>query len=260
MSLARMKLHQLAEHGELFERYGARIRVLGNRQLLKQDLLDAIDRAEEMTRDNGDAILNICCAYTAREEMTFAIRAAVEQYSEPLPVSVKRDQPFSASHITNRIRSRELSTASARFRAHSPSSGTASDADDFTVSSSSTLQPASPPDPISPGHDEEKGRASSEYSDPETIDITTLNSHMFTAGMPPLDLLIRTSGVERLSDFMLWQCHEATDVVFLKCMWPEMDIWHLLPVIWEWQWQRREGLKESERRKRARRNRLALAQ
>lgn len=63
---------------------------------------------------------------------------------------------------------------------------------------------------------------------------------MFTAGAPPLDLLVRTSGVERLSDFMLWQCHEDTSIVFLECLWPEFDLWQFLPVLVEWQWQKKK--------------------
>lgn len=65
----------------------------------------------------------------------------------------------------------------------------------------------------------------------------TLESHLFTANNPPLDLLIRTSGVKRLSDFMLWQCHEETEIVFLDCLWPEFDLWQFLPVLVEWQWK-----------------------
>ena len=75
--------------------------------------------------------------------------------------------------------------------------------------------------------------------DVEAITPATLEDHMFTRDTPPLELLIRTSGVERLSDFMLWQCHEHTTIRFLKCLWPEFDLWHFLPVIWEWQWQQR---------------------
>jgi ditrans,polycis-polyprenyl diphosphate synthase len=81
------------------------------------------------------------------------------------------------------------------------------------------------------------------FPDPETITEDTITAHTFTgADAPPLDLLIRTSGVERLSDFMLWQCHQETEIVFLKCMWPEFDLWHFMPVLLEWQWQRRKGL------------------
>ena len=79
------------------------------------------------------------------------------------------------------------------------------------------------------------------YTDPEKVNAATLDSNMYTAGMPPLDLLIRTSGVERLSDFMLWQCHENTSVVFVKCLWPQFDMWQFLPILVEWQWWRRKS-------------------
>src|ERR1019366_3935697 len=36
----------------------------------------------------------------------------------------------------------------------------------------------------------------------------------------PVDLLIRTGGEQRLSDFLLWECAYA-ELVFTKCMWPE---------------------------------------
>jgi ditrans,polycis-polyprenyl diphosphate synthase len=88
------------------------------------------------------------------------------------------------------------------------------------------------------------------YPDPENITIDTLTNNMLTAGMPPLDLLIRTSGVQRLSDFMLWQCHEDTSVVFLDCLWPEFDLWNFLPVLLEFQWQRKK-LQEQERSSRS---------
>lgn len=70
--------------------------------------------------------------------------------------------------------------------------------------------------------------------DIESITEKTLTDHMFTADFPPLDLLIRTSGVERLSDFMLWQCHINTEVVFLDCLWPDFTIWKLVPVLVDW--------------------------
>jgi ditrans,polycis-polyprenyl diphosphate synthase len=73
---------------------------------------------------------------------------------------------------------------------------------------------------------------------------------MYTAGCPPLDLFIRTSGVIRLSDFMLWQCHQNTPIVFLKCFWPEFDLWHFIPVLLEWQWgQKRKERDEKPRRR-----------
>jgi hypothetical protein len=92
------------------------------------------------------------------------------------------------------------------------------------------LNPESPPT---------DSRENAVYPDPETITSETIGGHIFTANDPPLDLLIRTSGVKRLSDFMLWQCHEDTEIVFLDCLWPEFDLWNFLPVLFEWQWRQK---------------------
>jgi ditrans,polycis-polyprenyl diphosphate synthase len=95
------------------------------------------------------------------------------------------------------------------------------------------------------------GQPGAVYPDPESITPETLDERMFTVGNPPLDLLIRTSGVERLSDFMLWQCHQDTEIAFLDCLWPEFDLWHFLPVVIEWQWrQKKREEKEKGRDKR----------
>jgi ditrans,polycis-polyprenyl diphosphate synthase len=52
MSMAKVKLEQLAEHGALLDRYGASVRVLGQRNLLKKDVLAAVDKAVAMTAHN----------------------------------------------------------------------------------------------------------------------------------------------------------------------------------------------------------------
>ncbi|RDW65011.1 putative undecaprenyl pyrophosphate synthetase [Coleophoma cylindrospora] len=231
MEMAKVKLQQLSQHGELLDRYGASVRVLGSRAMLKPDVLAAIDKAVEMTQNNGDAVLNICFPYTSRDEITTAIKKTVEDYSTPLHSQAR---PFSQTRITQKIRSRNLATsplASSPLRASSPAPSSISDLDD-SVSSSTTLHPDSPPT-------DSRSHNNAIYQDPETITSETLDQHMFTAGDPPLDLLVRTSGVNRLSDFMLWQCHENTKMVFLDCLWPDFDLWQFLPVLVEWQWQQK---------------------
>jgi ditrans,polycis-polyprenyl diphosphate synthase len=54
MEMAKVKLFQLAQHGELLDRYGASVRILGQRNLVKPDVLEAIDRAVELTKNNGE--------------------------------------------------------------------------------------------------------------------------------------------------------------------------------------------------------------
>ncbi|KAL4949348.1 putative undecaprenyl diphosphate synthase-domain-containing protein [Aspergillus filifer] len=253
MEMARVKLSQMAQHGEILDRYGARVRVLGRLDLLRPDVLAAVDRAVDMTKNNGERVLNICFPYTSRDEITGAIRETVEEYSTPLrstrsapPLS---RTPFSEDHIAQNIRSR---TANGKSEDSGPESDAVSESStlgeddaqkpnqqhkvfqsESALSSAATLHL---PEQLSKGRTTEStGSEPPVFRSPETITRQTLTEHMFTRDNPPLDLLIRTSGVERLSDFMLWQCHEETEIAFLDILWPEFDLWQFLPVLLKWQ-------------------------
>jgi len=54
----------------------------------------------------------------------------------------------------------------------------------------------------------------------EAIDEACFARHLFTADLPDPDLLIRTSGEQRISNFLLWQCAYA-ELVFTKTLWPD---------------------------------------
>ena len=56
--------------------------------------------------------------------------------------------------------------------------------------------------------------------DPAALDEATFSRLLFTAGMPDPDLVIRTSGEHRLSNFLLWQSAYA-ELVFLDVLWPD---------------------------------------
>jgi undecaprenyl diphosphate synthase len=56
--------------------------------------------------------------------------------------------------------------------------------------------------------------------DPEDIDEADLARHLYTAGLPELDLLIRTSGELRLSNYLLWQAAYA-ELYFTDLYWPD---------------------------------------
>ncbi len=56
--------------------------------------------------------------------------------------------------------------------------------------------------------------------DPATIDAAAIEAALDTGGLPPVDLLIRTSGEQRLSNFMLWQAAYA-ELLFVDTLWPD---------------------------------------
>jgi undecaprenyl diphosphate synthase len=55
---------------------------------------------------------------------------------------------------------------------------------------------------------------------PGAVDEALIVSHLFTVDLPDPDLLIRTSGEQRISNFLLWQCAYA-ELVFTKTLWPD---------------------------------------
>ncbi len=134
---------------------GVRIKVIGERDQLPPDIIDLIEQAEEVTKDNEALTLIIALSYGGRQEIAAAAKS--------LAKAVERGD-LKADAI-----------------------------------------------------DEEK-----------------LESCLFTAGIPDPDLVIRTSGEKRISNFLLWQSAYA-EYVFLDVYWPDFTAGHLKEAIAEFQ-------------------------
>jgi len=72
----------------------------------------------------------------------------------------------------------------------------------------------------------------------ESISEEDIHRHLYTADMPDPDLLIRTSGEMRLSNFLLWQI-AYTEILVTKRLWPDFTGIHLLEAIAEYQQRER---------------------
>ncbi|SNX82766.1 related to RER2 - cis-prenyltransferase [Melanopsichium pennsylvanicum] len=182
MEIAKTRLIELAGHGELIARYSVRIRVVGRKELLPEDVREAVERVESMTKDNSKAILNICMPYSSRDEIAGAARACLDR------------------------KLRDIEKAAVAEKAQRIAEGDTQASLDHILKS---------------------------------IDYNTspedLSEHMQLAHSPPLDILVRTSGVSRLSDFMLWQCTENTHMHFVDKFWPQFGLQDIVPIILDWQ-------------------------
>ncbi|EGV42722.2 isoprenyl transferase [Bizionia argentinensis JUB59] len=79
----------------------------------------------------------------------------------------------------------------------------------------------------------------------ENIDESVINEHLYTQNLPDVDLLIRTSGEQRISNFLLWQIAYA-EFYFTKVLWPDFTKDHLYEAIIEYQKRERRFGKTSE--------------
>jgi undecaprenyl diphosphate synthase len=65
-------------------------------------------------------------------------------------------------------------------------------------------------------------RAAAGEIEADAIDAQAIERELDTAELPPLDLMIRTSGEQRLSNFLLWQAAYA-ELLFVDTLWPDFD-------------------------------------
>ncbi len=79
----------------------------------------------------------------------------------------------------------------------------------------------------------------------EKIDEKIINNHLYTFNLPDVDLMIRTSGEHRISNFMLWQLAYA-EFYFTEVLWPDFRKEHFLEAINDYQNRERRFGKTSE--------------
>lgn len=120
---------------------GVRVRVVGDREALPEDIVKGILQAEDLTKNNQAITLTLALSYGGRQEIAAAARAVAADVA--------------AGRLT-----------------------------------------------------------------PDQIDMNCFAQHLFTADMPDPDLVIRTSGEKRISNFLLWQSAYA-EYVFMDILWPD---------------------------------------
>ncbi len=81
--------------------------------------------------------------------------------------------------------------------------------------------------------------------DIEKIDEKIINSHLYTFNLPDVDLMIRTSGEQRISNFLLWQMAYA-ELYFTEILWPDFRRSDFLNAIIDYQNRERRFGKTSE--------------
>lgn len=81
--------------------------------------------------------------------------------------------------------------------------------------------------------------------DTKEIDEKIINNHLYTFNLPDVDLMIRTSGEQRISNFLLWQMAYA-ELYFTEVLWPDFRKEHFFDAVVDYQNRERRFGKTSE--------------
>ncbi|XP_077231971.1 dehydrodolichyl diphosphate synthase CPT3-like [Tasmannia lanceolata] len=166
MELMQEKIEGLLKEESIVNKYGIKVKFIGNLNLLDEPVRIAAEKAMSATAGNTRAVLSICVAYTCTDEIVHAVQ---ESYNEKRADVLGTD----LNGVDNGL-------------------------------------------------------------EECVVTLADLERHMYTAGCPDPDILVRTSGETRLSNFLLWQttfCYLlAPDV-----LWPDISLRHLVWAILEYQ-------------------------
>lgn len=215
MNIARDKLGELVAKGGVANKYGVKINVMGRVNLLPLDLQELANEITEITKNNTRAVLNLCMPYTARDDITHAIQETVKD----LQGKIRNNPECNISKIHDLKQDLHEN-------------------ENKNDNETSTLQSKAAND------DTSNKPNSSNSSILESINISeeTITSNMYENTLP-LDLLIRTSGTYRLSDFMLWEITMSTYIDFVADLWPEYSPFCFMKSITKWLLWKHDWLK-----------------
>lgn len=245
MALATAKFSDMVSNISTLHAVGARVAVIGDLGRLPVDVQTAAVEAMESTAGNTRLLLNICFSYGSHMEIAHSLTRTL--FSSPTLYTSKNDTNVSSSTgaDSNSDSGCDSSSSSCAKADYESESKSCPDSDSQlrsrSLQSQSLTQPQMQMQPQSQSESQSQSKSphtesSSRTESPASVvaAMRYLESSLYTAGLPEPDLLIRTSGETRLSDFLLWQSG-GTHLAFTDTLWPEFSYWDWAKILMDYQ-------------------------
>ncbi|KAL2335681.1 hypothetical protein Fmac_016894 [Flemingia macrophylla] len=232
MELMREKIEELLQQESLINEYGVRLHFIGDLKLLTEPVRVVVEKAMRVTAHNNQRVVLICVAYTSRHEIVNAVQECCkEKWNEvqaskeakvPTGAFARIDQSMKANDFQDSCKAYSNGVESARkkdcvFDHNFGKHGV--DHIETEITSCNKLV----------GINEAK-----KYKQGEVIKLVDIEKHMYMAVAPDPDILIRTSGEARLSNFLLWQT-STCPLYAPTALWPEIGLRHLVWAVLDFQ-------------------------
>ncbi|WCJ33240.1 Dehydrodolichyl diphosphate synthase CPT3 [Euphorbia peplus] len=201
MDLMVEKAEGMIRQESIVNEYGIRVHFLGNLKLLSEPVQAAVEKAMKATAKNNKCILLICVAYTSTDE----IRRAVQESCK---------DKLNRIELLNSTDGVELLDGNNNKK---------------NIGVHESLNHV-----LNGGFSRDNGMIRVVESDKCSINLVDVEKHMYMVVAPDPDIMIRTSGETRLSNFLLWQSSYC-QLNSPNALWPEIGIWDLVWAILSFQ-------------------------
>lgn len=239
MELMREKIEELLQQESIINEYGVRLHFIGNMQLLTEPVRIAAEKAMRVTAHNQERVLLICVAYTSRDEIVHAVQESCkDKWNEIQP---SKSDKVSNGEITRINQGPKRNGLNFHFHDPCKEKGTKACSNLHEEGERAGEKDALFEQNIEKSSDNcSEGEITScngiieiteeqKYKQGEiaSIKLVDIEKHMYMTVAPDPDILIRTSGEARLSNFLLWQT-SACPLYAPKVLWPEIGLRHLV--------------------------------
>ncbi|OAY60983.1 dehydrodolichyl diphosphate synthase CPT3 [Manihot esculenta] len=270
MDLLLEKIEELLSDESIVNQYGVRIYFIGNLMLLSEPVRIAAEKVMKATANNTNYTLLICIAYTSRDEIVHAVQVSCKNKEEEIQSlsfckvnndaidEVEDNKKFNGVVPFGYLDSQKDKTdESQATRANVTSSCITTGVEEDGNKNNMTLRAVQGSyvdtwynyQAMTENRMGNGASASKECGDMQgecsIIKLVDIEKHMYMAVAPKPDILIRSSGETRLSNFLLWQASECL-LYSPDALWPEVGLWHLLWAVLNF--QRNHSYLEKKRR------------
>lgn len=227
MDLMLEKIEELLEEESIVNQYGIRVYFIGNLKLLNEPVRVAAEKAMMASAKNTKAVLLICVAYTSCDEIIHAVQESCKS-------KVNEIQAPSESEVNNNI----IKGIEEYWKVNGLNSH--DDHENYVDRLYGSEKVETDQVPSLAVEDvrrscnniagsiciNESGPSENQIKLP-IVNLVDIEKHMYMAVVPDPDILIRSSGATRLSNFLLWQTAHCP-LYSPTALWPELGLRHLV--------------------------------
>lgn len=225
----------------IVEEYGVRVYFIGNLKLLNDTVRTAAEKAMKATARNNRTILLICVAYTSTHEIVHSAQESCEQLWDEIQShklngvpfgkvseisEEKEDAPEDEKEEESEEKKKDMSKVKQRNIIKDEKMENRSNGKHEQMGYGKKLEENS---------EEKQEGFGKEMKDVQyTIKLSDIERNMYMGLAPDVDILVRTSGETRLSNFLLWQTWNGL-LYSPNALWPEIGLKHLVWAILNFQ-------------------------
>lgn len=256
MDLMLEKIEGMLKEKTIVEQYGVRVYFVGNLKLLDETVRNAAEQAMKATAKNSRSILLICVAYTSTDEIVHTAQESCEQLFDEMQALKLNGSPFGKiSEITEekdeKVEEKTQGEANVEKQEDKSEEKSKEPSEEKHEELAKEKQRDFPnkekledtsevKQELNNGKLEEKseeeqigfGKEMKEVR--PIIRLSDIERNMYMGMAPDVDILVRTSGESRLSNFLLWQTWNGL-LYSPAALWPEIGLKHLVWAILNFQ-------------------------